>query len=154
MIQYYYKKKFATDTNIFPKIRIIQVKELPIKIINLELQEPFIAKADKMIELNKTLLNISSKFISYISDKWKLEKVSGKIEEFYLYDFEILLKELKKQKIVLQGMEEYSLKEIFDSEKSKLEELKKDIEKTDKEIDKMVYELYGLTEEDIAIIEG
>ncbi len=51
-------------------------------------------------------------------------------------------------------MEEYSLKEIFDSEKSKIEELKKEIEKTDKEIDKMVYELYGLTEEEIAIIEG
>jgi hypothetical protein len=61
---------------------------------------------------------------------------------------------LKKQKIVLQGLEEYSLKEIFDSEKSKIEELKKEIEKTDKEIDKMVYELYGLTEEEIAIIEG
>ena len=93
-----------------------------------------------MIELNKTLLNISSKFISYISDKWKLEKVSGKIEEFYLYDFEILLKELKKQKIVLQGMEEYSLKEIFDSEKSKIEELKKEIEKTDKEIINLIHQ--------------
>lgn len=38
-------------------------------------------------------------------------------------------------------MEEYSLKEIFDSERAKIEELKKEIEKTDKEIDKMVYEI-------------
>ena len=127
---------------------------IPIAIPTEEQEKEISVKADKMIELNKTLLNISSKFISYISDKWQLEKISGKIEEFYLYDFSNLLKELKKQKIVLQGMEEYSLKEIFDSEKSKIEELKKEIEKTDKEIDKMVYELYGLTEEEIAIIEG
>jgi hypothetical protein len=29
-----------------------------------------------------------------------------------------------------------------------------DIAKTDKEIDQMVYELYGLTEEEIAIVEN
>ncbi len=28
------------------------------------------------------------------------------------------------------------------------------IESTDKEIDKMVYELYGLTEEEVKIVEG
>ena len=32
-------------------------------------------------------------------------------------------------------------------------EVKEEIEKTDKEIDQKVYELYGLTEEEIAIIE-
>ena len=31
---------------------------------------------------------------------------------------------------------------------------KAEIEKTDKEIDKMVYELYGLSEEEIKIVEG
>ena len=31
--------------------------------------------------------------------------------------------------------------------------IKKEIEKTDKEIDEKVYELYGLTEEEIKIIE-
>jgi len=32
--------------------------------------------------------------------------------------------------------------------------LKKEIEKVDEEIDQEVYELYGLTEEEIKIIEG
>ena len=45
------------------------------------------------------------------------------------------------------------LKEIKDesAEKAKIE---KEIRETDKEIDKLVYELYGLTEEEIKIIEG
>lgn len=33
-------------------------------------------------------------------------------------------------------------------------EIKEEIEKTDKEIDKKVYELYGLTEEEIRVVEG
>jgi type II restriction/modification system DNA methylase subunit YeeA len=33
-------------------------------------------------------------------------------------------------------------------------ELKYEIEKTDKEIDSMVYQLYGITKEEIAIIEN
>lgn len=33
-------------------------------------------------------------------------------------------------------------------------ELKSQIDRTDKEIDRMVYELYGLTEEEIQIVEN
>ena len=34
------------------------------------------------------------------------------------------------------------------------EELERKIERTDGEIDELVYELYGLTEEEIAVVEG
>jgi hypothetical protein len=39
-------------------------------------------------------------------------------------------------------------------ESKKALELKAKIETTDKEIDRMVYALYGLTEEEIRIVEG
>jgi hypothetical protein len=39
----------------------------------------------------------------------------------------------------------------FDSEK---EPIQRQIAATDKKIDKLVYELYGLTEEEIKIVEG
>ncbi len=38
--------------------------------------------------------------------------------------------------------------------KQEIEELKRDITHTDKEIDRLVYELYGLTDEEIAIVEN
>ena len=38
--------------------------------------------------------------------------------------------------------------------KEEVEKVKNEIEITDKEIDGMVYELYGLSEEEIKIIEG
>lgn len=43
--------------------------------------------------------------------------------------------------------------QYFSQQKQKVLELKSSIEATDKEIDRMVYELYGLTDEEIRIIE-
>ncbi len=43
--------------------------------------------------------------------------------------------------------------ELFEEKKAEAKALKQEIEKTDKEIDQMVYELYGLTEDEIKIVE-
>jgi hypothetical protein len=44
--------------------------------------------------------------------------------------------------------------ELFETQKAQSVELYQEIEKTDKEIDKMVYAVYGLTEGEIKIVEG
>jgi hypothetical protein len=44
--------------------------------------------------------------------------------------------------------------EVFETKKKEAQDLKSEIDKTDKEIDKMVYELYGLSEEEIQIVEN
>ena len=43
--------------------------------------------------------------------------------------------------------------EFFNNYKTEINNLQTEINKTDKKKDQMVYELYGLTEEDIAIVE-
>lgn len=44
--------------------------------------------------------------------------------------------------------------ELFEENKKKVLELKAEIDKTDREIDRMVYALHGLTEEEIRIVES
>ena len=44
--------------------------------------------------------------------------------------------------------------QYFNEQKQKVEKLKSEIKQTDKEIDQMVYELYGLTQEEIEIVEN
>ena len=44
--------------------------------------------------------------------------------------------------------------QYFNEQKQKTTELKNKIDKTDKAIDQMVYELYGLTKEEIEIVEN
>ena len=66
-----------------------------------------------------------------------------------------ILKELAKKKIKLSLAQEAEWEDYFMSEQKKALDLKTQIDATDKEIDRMVYELYGLTEEEeIRIVEN
>ena len=103
LIQYYYEYNFKADTDIFPKIRIGQVREIPIKQIDpknhdeIAWQERIIELVDRMLKANK--------------DKQSATKYESEYLEKY-------------------------------------------IENTDKAINRLVYLLYGLTEEEIKVVEG
>ena len=124
-----------------------------LKEISLQEQQHFIEKADKMLFLNKNLQELSQKFQRLLTRKFELEKLTTKLQEWYLLEFSEFVKELKKSKIKLSLKEEMEWEEIFLENKEEAEKIKNEIEMTDKEIDKMVYELYGLNEEEIEIIE-
>lgn len=53
----------------------------------------------------------------------------------------------------LSKKDEFEWIELYEENKQKALALKAEIDRTDKEIDHMVYELYGLTEEEIKIVE-
>ena len=154
LMKKYWLSKYNDNKDLFPKIKGYQLKELPIKKISLEAQQPFIEKADKMLFLNKNLQELSQKFQRLLTRKFELEKLTTKLQDWYLLEFSEFVKELKKSKIKLSLKEEIEWEEIFLEKKEEAEKVKNEIEMTDKEIDGMVYELYGLSEEEIKIIEG
>jgi type I restriction-modification system DNA methylase subunit len=117
-------------------------------------QQPFIDKADLLLQSNKDILLISQKFISLLQSDFNLEKPSKKIEEFYSLTWSEFEKELNKNKITLLGVTKDDWFDRFARFKKQGFELKTQIDQTDKEIDRMVYELYGLTEEEIQIVEN
>ena len=56
--------------------------------------------------------------------------------------------------IHLSKQDEFDLSNIFESQKVQALEVQQQIDRTDVEIDRMVYDLYGLTEEEIRIVGG
>lgn len=58
---------------------------------------------------------------------------------------------MKKQKIAWSLREESEWLEQFTGEQAAARALRQEIEKTDREIDRVVYELYGLTEVALAL---
>ena len=64
------------------------------------------------------------------------------------------LKELEKSKVKLTLSQKAEWEDYFIQESKKALEIKHQIDTTDKEIDRMVYELYGLSEEEIKIVEN
>jgi len=104
-------------------------------------------------------LDFIKKFSSYFSSLYNLEKLSGKLIKWHELSFADFIKELNKaikavNGTVLNPSEGYKWMELFEENKKKALELKSQIDQTDKEIDSMVYELYGLTDEEIQIVEG
>lgn len=83
-----------------------------------------------------------------------LEKLSKNLENWYELSYADFVKELKKKKITLSLSEEADWEDYFLQEQIKAQKLQNQINQTDKDIDQMVYELYGLTEEEIRIIEN
>lgn len=83
-----------------------------------------------------------------------LYKLSKKLETWYALSYADFLKELQKKKVVLSLSKKVELETYFLEEQQKAVALKTEIDQTDKEIDAMVYALYGLTEAEIAIVES
>ena len=154
LMKKYWLSKYNDNKDLFPKIKGYQLKELPIKKISLEAQQPFIEKVDKMLFLNKNLQELSQKFQRLLTRKFELEKLTTKLQDWYLLKFSEFVKELKKLKIKFSLKDEMEWEEIFLEKKEKAEKVKNEIEMTDKEIDKMVYELYGLSEEEVRVVEA
>ena len=153
LISFYYLKKFTNESSLTNAISTKNLFEIPMKIKFDQIS--FIEKADKMLSLNKDLQESSSKFQRTLQRQFEvLEKLPKKLENWYELTFADFLKELKKKKIVLSFEEDEKWEDYFLPQQQKALEIKDQITKTDKEIDAMVYELYDLTDEEIAIVEN
>ena len=104
-------------------------------------------------------VKIQSTFSKYLQSQYTIDKLTKKLQKCHELDFVDFIKELNKaikksggEK--LSKMDEMEWMEVFETKKEEAQALKSEIDKTDKEIDKMVYELYDLTEEEIQIVEN
>ncbi|MDZ7718337.1 MAG: hypothetical protein U5K72_05895 [Balneolaceae bacterium] len=86
--------------------------------------------------------------------KFDIEKLSRKLQSWHELTGKQFLKELKKKKVKLSLEEEAEWLDYFTQQKAKADDLKSQIAQTDAEIDAMVYELYGLSEEEVRVVEG
>ena len=137
---------------VFPKAKLGQVRMLKIKKLSLKDQKPFIDKADQMLLLNKDFHDKKSSALKLLQAEYAIEKISRKLEHFYELDFADFLTAMKLKNISLDQKED--LMWWFGKKKEELASLKATIDQTDREIDAMVYELYWLSDEEIAVVEG
>ena len=112
-----------------------------------------VEKADSMLSLNKDLQEQSQKFQRTIQRKFELDDLPKKMQDWYVLSYPEFIKELAKKKIKLSLSQEAEWEEYFTTEAKKVLEIKTQIDTIDKAIDKMVYELYGLSKDEIEIVE-
>lgn len=152
-LTYIVRQNMITNEQAFPQIMMSDIQLLKIPIPKLEIQNE-LKKLAKFLELKLSeLQEQSQKFQRTLQRKFELESLPKKLESWYELTFAEFVKELSKKKIKLSLSEEAEWEDYFLQEQQKALALKQQITTTDQEIDKMVYELYGLTDEEIEIVE-
>jgi len=137
---------------LFPKILINDVRNLPIAFC--ANQTLLIEKADLMLKYNAELHKKYTDFIAIVKSNFNIKKITDKLKNFFDYDFKEFLLELKKQKIEIDLKKQVEWKNFYLEFKKEINELQYQINQTDTEIDKIIFELYDLTPEEITIIEN
>ena len=80
-------------------------------------------------------------------------KITSALQAFDELDFKGFVAELKKQKIKLSLSQQDEWEEYFNDYQAACQDLKTQIAQTDNEIDLRVYQLYGLTYEEVLAVD-
>lgn len=153
-LNYCYKCNTGESGQTFAQVKTINVKKLPFVMPDIHQQQSLAEKAEKMIELNKKLYDEKQKALELIELEYKPKKISQKLENFYTLGLNPFLEELQKQGVKLSLSQKEELIAWYKEKSEKLNNIKVEIDTTDRTIDQEVYNLYGLTEDEIKIIEG
>ena len=129
------------------------LKNTYIKIVALDAQQPFIALADTMLSLHEQLQEKRSRFLRRLSENFEGVKISTALQTFDQLDFKAFVAELKKQKINLSLAQQDEWEDYFNQYRNDCQQLSEQIAQTDREINQRVYELYGLTEEEVKMVD-
>ena len=154
LLRFVYENSVNETGKVFAQVKIIYVDPLPIKNLPLAEQQPFIELADKMLTFNADLQKLVQRFLKRVQENLNPAKISSTLENFYTLEFADFVKELAKQKVKLSLKQQDEWEEYFSEYKTDCVALSEEITATDNEINRLVYKLYDLTDEEIAIVEG
>lgn len=107
-------------------------------------------KVEDILKLSADLYSTSSRFKQLIKSEFDISKLPVKLNRWWVLDVNEFLVTLRLN-LSLQQKDE--LLQLFEKYKKECVELDTQIQKTDQEIDQLVYKLYKLMPEEIAIVE-
>lgn len=166
---FYFRKYYSEEDDLFPKIKVAELKNLPLKVPEESVIIDMTLVVEKITCSYKTANNKYCSFTKFFKETTGIEKLSRKLENWFDLSFTEFIKELTKaikatnknrtkeeQSPIteLTKTDEFEWMALFESKKQEVIKLKHEIQKTEQEIDQMVYKLYDLTDDEIAIIEA
>ncbi|MDX1279296.1 TaqI-like C-terminal specificity domain-containing protein, partial [Oceanihabitans sediminis] len=146
LMAYYFVKNTAKSVRkMFPKIILNDLRKFPFKYISEKEQSPFIAKADLILSLNEAFISSLMKLQNYLQQKFQLEKLSKKLQNWHELEFGDFIKELNKaikstnKARIKEGLEEvptltkkdeFEWLDLFEENKQKAQDLQNQINQT------------------------
>jgi len=150
LMNFYFKSTVSGFIAVYPN----DLKQLPISIQPIENQQNIIQLVDIILTTQKELSIRTHKFANYLKDKYNIEKLTEKLENWYNLSNNEFFVELKKNNIKLTIKDEISISEYFEDEKNEISVLNSRFMSADNEINRKVYDLYELSADEIEIVEN
>ncbi|TAE23099.1 MAG: N-6 DNA methylase [Candidatus Kapaibacterium sp.] len=142
----------ATKQGGFYEYKPMYLVQLPIPPITNA--EALTAHVETMITTTKALADLRKRVLTLLMSKTGITKASTKLQEWDALTWAELEGEIKKAKVKLSLNDQEELLTYFEQKKAEAERLKATLATTDRAIDALVYVLYGLTAEEIAVVKG
>lgn len=175
LIAWYFRHKFQiSDDDTFPQIMIRDILKFPLIIPSNK--KNLLNAVTNILMLNEKLSKVVNNFKNFFISTFKSISLSKKLENWHELEFGGFISEINKAikatnnqmaKDTAKGLnidyvalppltkkDEFEWLELFEENKKKAQELQQQITQTEKEIDAMIYKLYGLTPEEIEIVEN
>ena len=167
LIDYYLKQICPKKLGGYIRYNTKSISDIPIIYPSEKDSLEFVVK--EIMKLREELRFSVEMFLLFIERSLGISSNSRKIENWHELSFADFIKELTKaikatNKIrakegqspiaELTRTVEFEWMELFESKKQKVLDLQEQIQQTEQEIDQMVYKLYDLTDDEIAIIEA
>ena len=152
----------------FPKVLLKDLKEIPIHELLNKYQAFISVNVEGIGEKAEKKEELEHNFIKYLQSQFQIETFSKKLQNWHKLEFGEFIKELNKtiktsNKLrtnngvhpiaLLSKTDEMEWMEVFETKKAEAQKLKDEINKTDHEIDLMVYKLYELSYEEALIVD-
>lgn len=153
LIAFYLKNKGKMQGSNY-QIDIEPLCKIPLAIAKDDMQAEIIKKVELMIETNNQINAINTRFFKLLAGDFPKININKQIQKWSGLSWNEFLSEIAKQKFELTAKQEEKWLERFEEKQAEIRKLKSTFTQTDTEIDKMVYVLYGLSEEEIAVVEN
>lgn len=137
-----YSRIVQEGGRVFPQVKLAKLQDLPVAMIDGNRQQPFINKADIMLTKKKELKSLSEDFLALLTSEFSLKNLSGRLNDWYMLEFNEFIDEISKKKINLKVEQKAEWMIYFNKQKKIASALKNLIDTTDREIDEMVAALY------------
>ena len=153
LIWYFLKSICVVRSGGYVEVKPQYFEQIPIPEIPNSFKEILLENTEKIMELTREKQNIDNKFKKLLSNNFSGIKINKKLNNWVNLSFNDFKKELKKQKFKLTLDLESEWLDYFDKQKDKYNDIVSEIHSLEKETDQKVYELYGLRDKEIKIVE-
>jgi len=150
LIAYELNTARRSNIHIYPD----DYRELYLPIVTPAQQTELETLADQMLTLTAQFQTLTRQVADLFQTDLLVPKLTDKLLNWPALDWLGLLAELHKQKVGISLSKQLEWKSFFADQCTKALTLQTDRANTDRQIDQLVYALYGLTDAEIALVDG